>query len=352
MAREMARTLNANPRITVVGVAHDGVAGRELVRKVMPDVVTLDVSMPCMDGLTCLQYIMIEQPTPCVIVSALTGESKLETFEAYALGAVDVVLKPGGSTPELRALFRRRLAAKVIRASHADISKLSRIELEDISPVPERRRPKTTSVPRELVVIGASTGGPRTLMDIIPRLPAELGAAVIVVQHMPASFTTSFAQRLDDVSHLVVREADEGEILERDTVYVAPGSHHLTLQPVGAGFKATVRLVEVDDSDIIVPSVNRTLFSALEIFGPTLVGVILTGLGDDGADGMEALYKAGGVTIAESAVSAVINGMPGSVVERGVATQVVPARKIAGALVDLFRRREPGASKGDDDAER
>lgn len=342
MAREISRSLQAHNRLSVVGVAHDGNEGLRMVRELRPDVVTLDVNMPDMDGLTCLQYIMIQQPTPCVIVSSLTDESAIETFEAYELGAISVVEKPSRAAGNSLALFKRRLAANVVKASYADVGNLTRADRPGVPHLPAAaaapRGPG--SVPRRVIVIGASTGGPRTLMDVVPRLPADLGAALLIVQHMPGSFTGSYARRLDEISALPVSEAVEGEVLLANHAYLAPGDFHLRLERSGVGHRSVIRLQPGEEEDLIVPSVDIALDSAIDIFGTACVGVVLTGLGSDGALAMERLFRMGGTTIAESEVSAVIYGMPKAVVERGVATEVLPSRRIAEHLVSLFSEQQ------------
>ena len=339
-AEEISRALESHSRIQVVGVAHDGESGRQLVSRTRPDVVTIDVHMPVMDGLTCMQYIMVEQPTPCIIVSALTGESSMETFEAFELGAVDVIQKPQGGTEEQVGLFQRRLTAKILRASFADPTKLQRFQ--PAKPLPSKRETPSTrtrtaadssTAPRSIVVIGASTGGPRTVMDILSRLPADFETPVLVIQHMPGSFTPSFSGRLNQICALNVCEAREGQRIAPGNVYVAPGDFHLRLEPVSAGLAARVKLDSEIGDEFVRPSVDIALESAVNIYGPRTVGVVLTGIGEDGARGMEAVQAAGGVTIAESEVSAVIYGMPKAVVERGAASQILPSRKIPEAIV-------------------
>jgi two-component system, chemotaxis family, protein-glutamate methylesterase/glutaminase len=336
LAEQLVEALEQNPRLAVAGVAHNGSEGRDLVARTHPDVVTLDVNMPGMDGLTCLQYIMVERPTPCVIVSAITGDSAFETFEAYELGAVDVIQKPQGIGPGREALFNRRLAAKIIRASYADPTKITRYQPTDESGSsrPSRSRAFTDpSAPQEIVVIGASTGGPRTVMEIVARLPADLQSTVLIIQHMPGSFTGSFARRLNEICPLPTREAEHGERLARGTVLVAPGDFHLRLTRAAAGAGAVVALDADTSEQFVVPSVDVALHSAVELFGERTLGVVLTGIGSDGAEAMVAVQAAGGVTIAESQASAVIYGMPKAVVSRGAADQILPARKIAPAIV-------------------
>ena len=341
LAGQMERIFKRDPRLEVVGIAHRGGEGRRMVRRLKPDVVSLDVHMPGMDGLTCLQYIMAEQPTPCVMVSALTGESAIETYEAFELGAVDVIQKPAADDPTAVGQFERRLVAKAVRASYADPANLRRYTPpEERPPAQDKQRPArphaVPTVARELVVMGASTGGPRAVMEVLGRLPPDQQASVLVVQHMPGSFTPSFARRLDEICALRVSEARAGERLEARRVYLAPGDYHLTLHAPGAGTGATIVLSRNADGEFVVPSVNRAMSSAVEIFGERMVGVILTGIGNDGADAMAQVREAGGVTIAESELSATIYGMPRAVVERGLADHVLPVRKIAEAIIEAL----------------
>ncbi len=350
MRREISRGLRANRRISVVGTAENGEQARELARELNPDVITLDVNMPGMDGLTCLQYIMIENPTPCVIVSALTDESAIETFEAYELGAVAVVEKPRQSKGEPLQLFKRRLAANIIRASHVDMENLTRAELSAAVGPKSRQVPMVDQQPegriaRRVVVIGASTGGPRTLMDVIPGLPPNLGAAVIVIQHMPGSFTGAYARRLNDYSQLPVHEARQGELVIENHVYIAPGDYNLSIKRTGTGHRSEIVLEEGSGDEFIVPSFDVALDSVIEVYGKRTCGVVLTGLGNDGAKAMARLHGMGGTTIAESEISAVIYGMPKAVVDLKAASRIVPSRKVAEAIVETMPR-----ANGDDDA--
>lgn len=334
----MREAIAAHPRLRLVGVASDGERALELVRKSQPDVVTVDVGLPGMDGITLIQYIMMERPTPCVVVSATTGRDALETYEAYEVGAVDVVAKPRAGDSRSMDRFRRVLTAKILQASFADVSGVTRFSgVAGGRPVSRAAgsRPRPHALPggpAAIVVIGASTGGPRTLLDVVSALPADLPAPVLVVQHMPEGFTASLAHRLDEVSAVRVRHGDTRETLEAGTAYVAPGGCHTEVVR-GAGGR--LRLVQrpARPEDLVAPSVDRAVHSAVQaVGGERVVAALLTGLGDDGAAGLGAVRAAGGWTLAESAESAVVWGMPRAAAEAGAACEVLPASEMAAAI--------------------
>jgi len=338
MRNELRKMLAHDPLIRVAGTAATGEEGVEKAVRLKPDVITIDLNLPGMDGLTALQYIMLRQPTPCIVVSAYAKEESLETFEAFELGAVDVVDKLSVSVKS-DELFRRRLIAKIKVAVLANPVKLAR------ALPPQKRRPRGPPAfqpspgrhPRKIVVIGTSTGGPRTMMDIIPHLPGGLKAAYILVQHMPGNFTTAFAERLDQATPLPVNEAGEGEPILCDRIYVAPGDRHLVLEENGPGFQCVFRLEENRENDLYVPSIDRTMLSALEIFGGNMIGVILTGMGRDGADAMRELMRLGALTIAESEETAIIYGMPREVIEEGNADITAPSYDIAAMIINALK---------------
>jgi two-component system chemotaxis response regulator CheB len=336
MRKVLTDLLQSDPSIVVVGTARDGQDGVEKTLALAPDVVTLDIEMPRLDGFGALREIMARRPTPVVMVSSLTREGAEATIRSLALGAVDFVAKPSGSISLDMAITRDELVAKVKAAAGA--TPRHRRVLAELPPI--RREAKAArpaiserwSLPRQLVVIGSSTGGPGALHQVIPRLPADLNAGVLVVQHMPPGFTRSLAQRLDEISALHVKEAEEGDRVATGQVLVAPGGYHMLVDPSGS-----IRLSQDPPLHGVRPAVDRTLESVIPIWGARTVGVILTGMGYDGARGMLTLKKAGGRTIAEDASTCVVYGMPKAVVEVGAAGQVLPIGEIADAIARLVR---------------
>jgi two-component system chemotaxis response regulator CheB len=315
-----------------VALARNGNEAVDQVSIFMPDVVTLDINMPQMDGLTALALIMATRPTPTVMVSSLTTKGALATLEALAMGAVDFVAKPGGTISLSMDLVAQELVNKVRTAAKAKMRALR--ARPDPSPplLPPTRSPaKLASPGLGLVMIGVSTGGPRTLEDILPLLPADFPWPVLVAQHMPASFTGPFSRRMNGLCALQVREVGRLEPILPGTVYVARGATDLVV-----GERAG-RLMAITRPESMAhrwhPSVDVMVESALQHLPPDrLIGVQLTGIGDDGANAMTELKRRGGKTIAESEETAVVYGMPKELVTRGGASVVLPAHKIAKQL--------------------
>jgi two-component system, chemotaxis family, protein-glutamate methylesterase/glutaminase len=336
MRKVLTDLLQSDPSITVIGTARDGNDAIEKSVSLEPDVITLDIEMPKLDGYGALREIMARRPTPVVIVSSLTREGAEATVRALALGAVDFLAKPSGSISLNMHIAREELVAKVKGAAGAtprfrrimgDLpairreAKVARLPMQAGSPLPGR-----------LVVIGCSTGGPGALHQIIPRLPADLPAGVLIVQHMPSGFTKSLAQRLDEISAIHVKEAEEGDRVANGLVLLAPGGYHMLLDRDGL-----VRLNQEPPMHGVRPAADKTFESVLAHWGSRLVGVILTGMGYDGAKGMMSVKRQGGRTIAEDASTCVVYGMPKVVVEMGMADQVLPVHEIAEAIVRLVR---------------
>jgi len=336
MRRELTRIVNSHNELVVVGVAMDAEDGLSMISELDPDVVTIDVNLPGMDGIACLQHIMITSPRPCVMISGYTRKDSLEAFEALELGAVDFIEKPSGEISRNIMEAKDTINRTIYRAASANILALSRttpVRATKTSPAPVP--PSHTSsaparTPERIVVIGVSTGGPRTLMAIIPRLPPDLAAPILVIQHMPARFTGGFAKRLNQYSKLPVKEARHGDQLQNGMVYVAPGERNLLLRSHRGGISLEIVLPE--KGDLFVPSVEKSLDGAIDIFKDRTVGVILTGMGDDGVQAMARLHALGGRTIVESEQSAVIYGMPRAIIDRGVATTIVPAQEVADVI--------------------
>lgn len=336
MRKVLTDLLQSDPSLSVTGTARDGEDAVAKCLALQPDVITLDIEMPRLDGYGALREIMSKRPTPVVMVSSLTREGAEATVRALAMGAVDFVPKPSGSISLNMHITRNELVAKV-KAAAAATPRFRRV-LADLPPLHRPAGPKpapsreSTALPRQVVVIGCSTGGPGALHQVIPRLPAELAAAVIVVQHMPAGFTRSLAQRLDEISPLPVKEAEEGDQVADGQVLVAPGGYHLGIDAQG-----TVRLNQDPPLHGVRPAVDKTFDAVVPVFGSGLIGVILTGMGYDGARGLLAIRRNGGRTIAEDASTCVVYGMPKVAVETGAAQQVLPIHAVADAIVRLVR---------------
>lgn len=332
MRYSLSQSLNDVAEIRVVGSARDGVEAMELIPKLQPDVVTLDVEMPRLDGLSTLRQIMANFPCPVIMLSSLTKEGAVETIQALTCGAVDFITKPTAQTG-IRALIPE-IAGKIVRASQAKIYPVtSRLTSAAPSVLPvaaqnlgaKKARPLRKNEP--IVLIGASTGGPRALNEVIPALPANLSAGVIVVQHMPAGFTRSLADRLNSLSHLLVKEAEPGDRPLAGQVLISPGGFHMVLdedERFSLNQKPTVHGVR--------PSVDVTLLSLVQRYGKSVIAVILTGMGSDGTNGAVLLHSLGGHVIAEQESTCVVWGMPRSVAEAGASDEVLPLHEIAGAI--------------------
>jgi two-component system chemotaxis response regulator CheB len=326
--------------------ARDGTEAVACVVEWQPDAVTLDINMPQMDGLTALSLIMAARPTPVVMVSSLTERGALATFEALALGAVDFIPKPGGTislhVDDIRVMLldkvRSACRAKLFnrpaaRPAPVPTPRFPRLATPSASPSPARPgapRPAGARLPG-LVLIGVSTGGPRTLEDILPRLPAGFPWPVLVAQHMPANFTDTFARRMDSLCALHVVEVATPMLLESGCVYIGRGATDLAVTDRGGALYVAPRPETA--GMLWHPSVEVMVESAMQhLPAQNLVGVMLTGMGNDGAAAMARLHAGGGRTIAESAETAVVFGMPNELIERGGASLVLPCTAIAGQL--------------------
>jgi two-component system chemotaxis response regulator CheB len=323
-----------------VVLARDGLEAVDLVLAHEPDVVSLDINMPGMDGLTALSLIMAARPTPVVMVSSLTTKGASATLEALALGAVDYVAKPGGTISLTIDAIAEDLIRKTKVAAHAKVrtsngttgSRLAqRREPTKRESDNVHRQPVSRAAEPGLVLIGVSTGGPRTLEDILPQIPAEFPWPVLVAQHMPAAFTSTFASRLDNMCALRVREVAQPEVIEPGTVFLARGGTDMVVARRGDRLMALPK--PESPSHLWHPSVTVLVESALaQLPAERLVAIQLTGMGFDGADAMARLHQSGGKTIAESEDSAVVFGMPKELIERGGASAVLPAPEIARQL--------------------
>jgi two-component system chemotaxis response regulator CheB len=320
--------------------ARNGVDALAMIHSELPDVVTLDINMPEMDGLTCLGRIMTESPRPVVMVSSLTSKGAVATLEALELGAVDYVAKPGGTVSlnlgdaaeEIVRTTRAAARAKVRRAGNLGTRLQSQ---RQESARAEQRRPsegtKYSASGTALVLIGSSTGGPAILPNIIGALPADFPAPIVIAQHIPAGFSYQMAIRIDAAGPLSAEEVSSSAELRPGHVYIGKGDADLIVARRNGVLVA--RSVPMDTINRWHPSVTRLVNSAMDVAQPSsIVAVQLTGMGDDGAEAITRLHKAGGRTVAESEESAVVWGMPGELVKRGGATKVLNAERVAEQL--------------------
>lgn len=324
--------LNQHPGIQIVGSARNGEEALALLPRLNPDVITLDVEMPQMDGLTTLQRIMSTSPRPVLMLSSLTTEGAAETIRALTLGAVDFVQKPAQKA-NIQAVMddvaRKILAAAGARVWQAPVQQPQEAPAHAVQ---QAKSVRPWSARDPVVLIGASTGGPRALNMVIPHLPADLAAAVVVVQHMPAGFTRSLAERLNVSAPLYTKEAEPGELLQTGKVLLAPGGFHLTFNESGQAVMNQTPTVHG-----VRPAVDVTLTSLVQRYQRRVISVILTGMGKDGTNGCMLLHALGGRVITEDESSCVVWGMPRSVVEAGASDISAPIQKIPALIAQAVQ---------------
>jgi two-component system chemotaxis response regulator CheB len=336
MRQTLRRIIESEPGLELAGVARDGDDAVAKARELKPDVVTMDINMPKLDGISALQIILGEKICPVVMVSSLTQRGALTTFECLELGAFDFVAKPDGTVSSQIGKVAVELVGKVKAAASAGVlDRVRRGRAQRNAPRPAAMVARAPSGPAA-VAMGISTGGPSTLMNILPLLPKDLPASVFLVQHMPASFLAAFARRLDDNCALKVVEGRAGAEVEPGVCYVAPGGLHLCPYRKPGG-QVVIR-TPAQPETMFMPCVNVMMEAVLRTYGERTVGVLMTGIGDDGASQMVAIRQAGGQTIAESAETAVVYGMPREAAERGGAEVVVPNYEIAEEIVKALGR--------------
>ncbi len=356
--RLVTDVLAADPDIEVVGVAANGRIALQKIAQLAPDIITLDIEMPEMDGLTTVTEIRKTwKALPIIMFSTLTERGAQATMEALARGATDYVTKPAnvGSVtiaqqrirddliPRIKSLCPGVLPATsgtTTSASSGATTGSTRISLADQlakvvgAPAARPPRPAPAGPPQSIsiVAIGCSTGGPNALIEIVPKLPADFPLPIVITQHMPPMFTKFLADRLSAMSKISVREATDGAVIAPGTAWIAPGDHHMVLKSVGGRIIAT--LTQGPPENSCRPAVDVMMRSVVECYGPRVLSVILTGMGQDGLRGSEAVHDAGGSVFAQDEATSVVWGMPGFVARAGIASQVLPLDRVAQAIID------------------
>lgn len=350
--RLLTDLLGADREIQVVGAAGDPYAAREKIKHLNPDVITLDVEMPRMDGLTFLENLMRLRPTPVVMVSSLTQKGAEVTLRALELGAVDFVAKPkvdvagslGNYGDELIAKVKMAAEANVNRRTVANRGVVPKYNADAVIPVQSRARSMLKTTER-VIAVGASTGGTEALRELLCALPPD-APGIVISQHIPAAFSRPFAERLNKAAAMSVCQAEDGQYILPGHAYIAPGDRHLLVERDGARYRC--RLSDGPPVNRHRPSVDVMFRSMAQKVGPNAIGVILTGMGDDGARGLKEMLDAGAQTLAQDEASSVVWGMPGSAVKLGAAERIEPLHHVPAVLLELaaYMRGAANAAAG------
>lgn len=343
----LSSVLESDPQIEVIGVASDPFVAARRIRDEVPDVITLDVEMPRMDGITFLRRLMAQHPIPVVMCSSLTEAGSETLLQALEAGAVDVILKPKMGVAEHLAESRIRICDAVKAAAGARVKgRISAPRPQAFAREPEKKLSADAMLPppnakamarttETIICIGASTGGTESLRQVLEALPAA-APGIVIVQHMPEKFTASFAKRLDSLCEVDVKEAEHGDAVLRGRVLIAPGNLHTMIERSGANYHVSVK-----EGPLVSrhrPSVDVLFRSAARAAGSNAVGVIMTGMGDDGAMGLEEMKKAGARTIAQDEATSVVFGMPKEAIARGCVDRIVPLSQIAPEMLRAAAR--------------
>ena len=336
MRKAIEMMLREESSFEIVATANNGEDALKYIRELKPDVVTLDIEMPGMTGLEVLERIMKDMPTPVIMISSLSTEGADETIKALELGAVDFIPKSLSYVSLDIVKIKDTLIEKI-----KNIRSLSKSIIKNVMS-PRKKLPVLSLQHNKIgkkirfIAIGISTGGPRTLQEVIPRLPKDFPRPVMVVQHMPPKFTKSLAERLDKMSEVRVKEAEHHESVKSGTVYIAPGGKHMKLKKNGTSLQ--IEISDTPDNTLHRPSVDIMLESIVDIYGSQTLSVIMTGMGKDGLKGSNSLYGKNGMILSESEESCVVYGMPKAVVEAGIVDRIEPATNIAEAIMDYVRQ--------------
>ena len=335
MRKFISDILNSDTRIEVVGTARDGKEALNQIRALKPDVVTMDVEMPTMDGLKALEEIMSTNPLPVIMVSSMTQQGAETTMKALALGCVDYIGKPSGSISINIREVGQDIIDKVIAASTARLKTSRAMPSVPSASSFRRMTPPANTVRRDIVAIASSTGGPMALSELLPKLPKNFPVPIVITQHMPKEFTPSFSKRLNDSSKIEVVEGFDGLTLKPGRAVIAPGGSHLIIKRRAGA--AVCGLSDAPPVCSVKPAANVMFQSVAEEYGGNVLCVILTGMGRDGTDGATLLRRRGAYVIAESQKTCVVYGMPKSAVDAGVVDEVLPLGEIPEAMVRLVK---------------
>jgi two-component system chemotaxis response regulator CheB len=329
MRKLIPQIIERDSSIQVVGTAMDGEFALKKISELKPNVVTLDLEMPRMDGMETLREITRKHHLPVIVVSAHSTQGASATFKALALGAFDFVTKPKDAASAHMEAIATELISKIKVAAQTDIPHARmelQLELRKIS----KRRTRAPQIPNRVIAIGVSTGGPNAVQYVLSQLPADFPGTIVIVQHMPEGFTEMFARRLDDCCAIDVKEAQSGDVLIAGRALIAPGNRHIKVRRMSLG-----DIVVLSDEDRVNghrPSADVLFRSVASEFGPLSAAILMTGMGEDGAEGMGEVKSAGGITIAQNEETCVVYGMPKAAIERGYAVRVVPLDAMANTI--------------------
>lgn len=330
MRKLLTDIIESDPEFKVIETAKDGVKALKAVEKLEPDVVTMDIELPEIDGLTCVIYIMKEFPTPVVMVTAFSKFQGEKTIKALEYGAVGLVKKPKGAISKNIEKIKQELLSEIKLAAQVDVRKLTPVTTKEAKEKVKKPTPKTTD---KIVVIASSSGGPRALSRVIPKLPADLPAGVLVIQHLSAEFIASLATRLDRESRLKVKIAENLEPIKEGKVLIIPPDVHCRIESTEDNEEVIKLISPLSEEDFSFTLVDDPMISLAPIYGQNACGVVLTGMGNDGTEGLRAIKENGGYTIVEDKSTCLVYGMPKMAIQAGVVDKAVPLPKIANEIV-------------------
>lgn len=329
MRKIITDIINSDPKLEVAAEARDGKEALEKIFALHPDVVTLDINLPVTDGLRVLTEVMKKQPTRVIMLSAYSRAGTSATISALELGAVDFIAKPSGEISLDLPKLRDEIIAKIKLAARIELNKVTG------EPPATAFEELVSQDIRKVVVVGASTGGPRAVLQVMQHIPEGLPATFLIVQHMPEGFTLSFAERISWQSHLKVKEAEEADVVTADKAFIAPSGYHMVLENKDS--RVRIRLSSDPLVNFVRPSVDVTMISAVEVFGKNVLGVVLTGMGKDGLAGARKIKEKGGSVIVQDEQTSVVWGMPKMVYKAGLADKVLALSDIPKAIIESIQ---------------